>query len=242
LKKLANALLFLTVTYPFGILLGIFFWLGRFFGTIKVRGWENFPHWRGKVLVVANHPSLLEPFVLIGMFFHEFLFRPFKYGPWSMPDKKNFGGFLFRGFWPRFIFVERGNKREEAKALFRAAEVLNDGGILIVFPEGGRTGSGGNCERLSSSSGRRQIRKLENGGALLALRTEALVLPVWIGEDVEKVLPNVPGKLFSSFPRFWRSFSLTLGKPMLFPAGMEAVDVTRKIADTLLSLSDKSDE
>ena len=111
--------MFFLFTYPAGILLGIGLLLLRAFRRIKILHLERLPRWKRKIIVVSNHPSLLEPMLLPALFFRSYLFHPFKYAPWSVPDRRNY---YDKWYWffarPRLIPVERGNNRAGMKVLF----------------------------------------------------------------------------------------------------------------------------
>ncbi|TRZ51742.1 MAG: 1-acyl-sn-glycerol-3-phosphate acyltransferase [Dehalococcoidia bacterium] len=123
----------------------------------QVRGKGNVPG-RGPLLIVANHINLADP-VLIGASLRrkvtfmakEELFR----APFSRFFMCNFGAFP----------VRRG--RIDRKAFNQANQVLAEGRVLVVFPEGRR-------------SQNNQLQTAFLGSALIALRNGALVLPVGI--------------------------------------------------------------
>ncbi len=239
MKKVINLLIFLTATYPSGIFIGIFFQLLCFLRTIRVLHWERFPHWQGKLILVSNHPSLLEPFLLPALFFREYLFHPFKYAPWSTPDKKNFYDPWY-WFWlrPLSIPVDRGDERAQLKSFFEMKRVLNSGKIVILFPEGGRIFKG---EDFLYSQGGKKIRILKDGIGWLVLKTGALVVPVWV-EGTDKALPNSPDKLFS-FPRLWKKIIIKIGEPLRFQGSSanRREQVTQIIANNLLKLADEEE-
>ena len=237
MEKTINAAMFLLFTYPFGVFVGITFWLFRLLSIAKVQGWENFPSWRPGVLVVSNHPSLLEPIILTGMFFHEFLFRPFKYAPWNMAEIKNFGGLLFRLFRTRMILVKRGDRPSEVRALKQAREILQSGGAMILFPEGGRTSSGGSF--LFSESGKKKIREFRGGFAWLAKKTGATVLPVWV-EGTDRVLPNT-NRITYRHLKFWKRVVIKLGRPLHFESE-DLDEITRTVEAVVLKLADQPDD
>jgi len=123
----------------------------------QVRGKGNVPG-RGPLLIVANHINLADP-VLIGASLRrkvafmakEELFR----APFSRFFMCNFGAFS----------VRRG--RINRKAFNQANQVLAEGRVLVVFPEGRR-------------SQNNQLQPAFLGSALIASRSGALVLPVGI--------------------------------------------------------------
>ena len=234
-------MVFLAITYPLGVVLGIIFHIIRILKIIPVWHWERFPHWQRKIILVSNHPSLLEPLLLPLLFFREYFFHPFKFAPWSAPDKKNFYDPWY-WFWtrPRMVPIDRNDEREELKSLFWMKRILNSGGIIILFPEGGRTYKGDDF--LYSRKGKR-IRILMGGLGWLVLKTKATVLPVWV-EGTDKVLPPNPNpdKLFS-WPNLREKMTIKIGKPLEFE-GSSAVGrevVTQMIANALLKLADEEE-
>ena len=123
----------------------------------QVRGKGNIPN-RGPLLVVANHLSLADPPLLNISLEREvrfmakaklFRFRVLSYFMRSL------------GAFP----VHRG--RSDREALRQAEQVLTQGSILIIFPEGMR-------------SRRAQLQHSFSGPALIALRSGVPVLPVGI--------------------------------------------------------------
>ena len=236
MEKIKNTAMFLAFTYPFGILVGLSFWVLRLLGVAKVLGWENFPHWKKGVLVVSNHPSLLEPIILTGLFFHQYLLRPFRFGPWNIPDRKNYyDNPLFYLMRPRLIPITRGDKRDEIRGLKRAKEVLKAGGIMLIFPEGGRTFKGEDF--LTSPVKGKKIRRFISGFAWLAAKTEATVLPVWV-EGTDRVSPNFNQAKYA-FPRFWRKTAIVIGQPLRF-SGQDYEQITKTVEKAVLDLADKA--
>jgi len=236
MEKIKNAVIFLLFTYPFGIFLGISFWLFRFLGLAKVYGWKNFPSRPKGILAVSNHPSLLEPIILIGLFFHKFFWRPFKYAPWNMPDKKNYyNNPLFYLMRPRLIPVDRGDKHSEVRALIQAKRVLKAGGVIIIFPEGGRTSSE---EPSLRSRGGEKMRSFKPGFAWLAIKTGATVLPLWV-RRTDQVLPNGARVSYLYFLRFWKRVTIRLGQPLRFDETASVEAVAEEVQAAVLGLADQ---
>ncbi len=65
------------------------------------------------VLLVANHPSMVDPFLITpAAFWPKMLFNPFRYFPWQTPDSKNYL-WLFPWFrFGRFVCVKRSSNGE----------------------------------------------------------------------------------------------------------------------------------
>ena len=242
MKKLWEKLIFISVSLPIGYLLGIIFRILCLFRIIKVSHWERFPHFKGRLVLVSNHPSLLEPILLPALFFWEYLFHPFKLAPWSTPDKQNYYDKWY-WFWlrPRAIPIERRDPGGKARALVKMIRVLKKGGIIILFPEGGRTFKG---ERFHfSKKENKKIRDFEGGIGWIVAKTGATVLPVWV-DGADNVLPNSPDKLYHTFPRIWRRTIIKIGEPIEFvpsehPSSEERRYIEEKIRDTLLELADE---
>jgi len=240
MRKALNALVFLGITYPYGVLSGIIFWTLSFLNLIKIRHFERFPRRQRKLILVSNHPSLLEPLLLPALFFPDYLRHPFKFAPWSTPDKSNF---YDRWYWfwarPRVIPVDRSNEGKEARSVIQMKKVLDEGGAIILFAEGGRTCFG---KKFRYSAAGKKIRDFKNGVGWLVLKTGAEILPVWV-EGTEKVLPNSPDrkKLFC-FPRFGGRITIKIGQTLRFcasPSCLSKEQMVQIISDALLKLADE---
>jgi len=223
MKKVMNATVFFLFTYPAGIVMGVALWFFRFFGILKAKGLENFPKQKGKILLVSNHPWKGEQFLLIGLFFSQYFLQPFRYGPWSMADRKNYYNkpryVLMRS---RLIPVDRTLKNGDLGSLAVAKSVLESGGNLIIFPEGGRTVKKGKEHELIRSKTGKPLRRLKAGFAHLATEvTGVTLLPVWFEFDS------------------WRSMRLTIGKPVHF-YGMQRKGVVQRTEKILLELADQT--
>jgi 1-acyl-sn-glycerol-3-phosphate acyltransferase len=241
MKKNANTLVFLFLTYPIGVLLGILFLLLRLLGRIKVIHPERFPRWQKKLIVVSNHPSVLETFLLPFLFFPEYCLRPFTHTPWSTPDKKLFYDRWFL-FWarPRLIPINRGDKSELAISVVKIKKILDQDGVVILFPEGGRTFKGNKF--VFSKTGKR-IRELETGIGWLIRKTGALVVPIWV-EGTNRVLPNAPGRLFVLPNLRGGKITIRIGRPLLFQKNspyLTKEEVTQIIASVLIDLADEEE-
>ncbi len=233
-------IIFLAVTYPYGIISGLVFKVFCTLKIIRVLYKERFPVRQRGLILVSNHPSLLEPLLLPALFFREYLSHPFKFAPWSTPDKRNF---YDRWYWfwlrARAIPINRGDVRSESKALFQMRTILNSGGRIIYFAEGGRTFKG---KSFLYSKKEKRIRELKKGIGWLALKTNATVLPVWM-EGTDEILPNVPGKLFS-WPKFRNRITIKIGQPLRFQHRspyLNKEQVTQIIANALLNLADEEE-
>lgn len=125
---------------------------------IEISGTENIPSGRSCIFM-SNHVSNLDPPVLI----------PLLPGRSSVLLKKELMNIPILGRAMRmakFVPVERGNRREAAKASVEAAaEALRSGLHIIVYPEGTRSPDG----RLST---------FKKGPFFLAEETQAPIVPI----------------------------------------------------------------
>jgi 1-acyl-sn-glycerol-3-phosphate acyltransferase len=137
----------------------LFFW--------KVEGRENIPL-TGPLILVSNHVHLLDPFFLsfsfprwIHFMAKEELFRSPFLRPWLR--------------WAGSLSIRRRGKiREKQELLKRTRDVLEQGLILGMFPEGSRGHDG-------------KLRKAKPGSAVIASKTNVPILPVGIvGTDKVK--------------------------------------------------------
>ncbi|MGE5397488.1 MAG: lysophospholipid acyltransferase family protein [Chitinophagales bacterium] len=133
-------------------------WIARFLfflGRVKTEGLEKFPM-SGPVIVAANHASGWDPVVIAA-----YLKRPIHY---MAKDEFWENKILAKFFESINAFpVKRGVP--DRKALRMGLEVLENGEVLGLFPEGTRSKTG-------------EISKPHHGIALFAMKTQALVVPV----------------------------------------------------------------
>jgi len=125
---------------------------------IEIRGLENIPAGRSCIFM-SNHVSNLDPPVLI----------PLLPGRSSVLLKKELMSIPILGRAMRmakFVPVERGNRRDAAKASVEAAaDALRSGLHILVYPEGTRSRDG----RLST---------FKKGPFFLAEETQAPIIPI----------------------------------------------------------------
>lgn len=129
----------------------------RLIYRFKVDGIENVPKDR-PFIVCANHKSLMDPIMLAVSLPVEFRFMAKE----ELFKNRLFGWFLRAlGAFP----VKRGTS--DIGALKLSMKILSEGGRLIIFPEGSRSPKG-------------YMREAKGGATLVAIKSQADILPVGI--------------------------------------------------------------
>lgn len=248
------------LTLPF---LGISFCFLEAFGRIKYIHFERFPIWGEKIIVVSNHPSLLDPFTitLLGFPWMNFpwlfsgLWGKFRFStiwfkemrkefqlskkliPVNVPDKTNFyDPFYMRIFQGISVPVDRnGSGQRRLVTFWSLKRILNNGGRVLIFPEGTRTFKSMQKSSVRSKNGA-ELGKLKEGAALLALNSNAKILPIWV-HGADKFYPNKLHSIFA-LPRLWHKITIKIGNSFQV-YGSTRKDVTSEIAQALLNLADE---
>jgi 1-acyl-sn-glycerol-3-phosphate acyltransferase len=166
-----------------------FYLIARLAFRLKIEGREREPL-TGALIVAGNHASLLDP-PLIGMCLRrqgafmakDELFSTPIVGPWL----RSIGSFP----------VRRGTP--DRKAIRRSLEVLEQGRVLVIFPEGTRSTDG-------------RLRNPEPGAAMIALRTGVPVLPAAVVNS-HRILPK--GALWPRFEQVTVRFGPVLDVPRI---------------------------
>lgn len=259
-KKLIGEIRFLIVNFLVAPAIGILICLLEAIGRIKFVNFSRFPIWEERLIMVSNHPSLLEPIVLplIGFPWMNFpwIFSPLlfrvkfslswvkqlrkefalqkKLTPANVPDRNNFYDSpywgLFRGI---NVPVDRnGGMHVRLSTVQNLRSILDNGGRVLLFPEGTRTFKAIQQYGASHVNGK-ALGKLKDGAAWLALKTNARVLPIWV-EGTDKVLPN--NKL--PIPRLWHRITIKIGTPFVLPS-LPRKEATEYITEALLKVAEE---
>lgn len=110
--------------------------IASFSGTrIHVRNVEKL-YKDGPVIILPNHQSLFDIAVL-----YTFLDLPFRWMAKAVLFRIPFFGWAMAG--ADYIPVERGDSKKALKSMFEAAELIQSGKSVIIFPEGTRGGPDG---------------------------------------------------------------------------------------------------
>jgi 1-acyl-sn-glycerol-3-phosphate acyltransferase len=178
---------------------------------VKREGFENIPT-SGPVLVICNHASNADGMLLMA------------YVVPAMRRQMRWLGKEEALRWPLFgwgmrqngVFgVRRGAGDLEAFKL--AKHVLDDAGVLTIFPEGTRSPTGA-------------LQEAKEGATVLAVRSAAPILPIAITGS-QRFWPK--GKLL---PRPGRRMTVTVGKPftLIMPKGTDRHESLRAATSELM--------
>lgn len=187
----------------------------------KVTGVEHFPA-TGAVLVASNHLSLLDSFLLPVIAPRQIRFIA-RADLWRRPGIK---GLAMRLFFTVIgtVPVERGTLRSAQGSLDVALDVLREGDVFGIYPEGTRSRDG-------------RLYKGRTGVAHLALSSGAPIVPVGL-QGTDKVFR--PG---SKIPRIV-PVSIAFGAPLdlsdIDPTtslGIQRRTITARVMDAIAGLS-----
>lgn len=130
----------------------------KIFWKIQLVGVERVPS-SGGVIVASNHQTYIDPFWISLA-----LKRPVRYLAWSHAFRWPIAGRCLRWFgaWPLQV------EGSDPAAIRRSIQWLKDGGVVVIFPEGGRCTSSGEMDHFKA------------GAVRLALEANVPILPVTI--------------------------------------------------------------
>ncbi len=178
----------------------------RLFHRVRVEGGENVPKDFGRLIVIANHASLID-----GILIWTYLRLPFK----IIVDRKVAERPLFRPF-----MKNRHTVRIDSMSPYGLKEVIHwveKGVPLLVFPEGRMTVTG-------------SIMKFYEGTGFVALRTGAHILPIYLSHTYDTVFAKKhPGR------RFFVPLTITIGR-LRPPLALDRLSTKTKKAEATRSL------
>lgn len=157
--------------------------LVRLLMRVEVKGKENIPLTKGEppLVLCCNHLSMWDPILLVVCFPRQIHFMAkaelFKFKPLGWLIGKQFGAFP----------VQRG--KGDTGALDYGKQLVNDGHIMGIFPEGTRSKDG-------------RLGRAKSGAAFIVADAGAHVLPV-------AVVPKGGTR-----PRLFRKTVIAVGKPI----------------------------
>jgi len=140
------------------------------FNRIKLSGFDRIPA-EGPAVIIANHKSMWDPVIL----FCRVRRRIYFIGKAELFDNW-FLGFVL----PRLGVFPVKRTQLDRSAIRRASEVLDQGYILVIFPEGTRSKTD-------------ELLPFKGGAALFAHRAGAPVYPVYF-DNTRKIFPHSMGQ------------------------------------------------
>lgn len=213
--RLASLVSGLALVVLLGTLLGLPFWLLVLLRIVRISGYGRALHAmrRGRVLIVANHPSLIETF-LIPLVFWPWAMVRLRMFPWSLPDKN-----LFKGFtpahheWLRCIRVGRDDTLESRRlnwsAMKRVMDLFERQQCFVAHLEGGRTAK----QPDPVIVGPNRMGRIRNAQVLKAAwKKGAWILPLHVGMT-DAMKRDLPG--------FGQSLRRLLTSPACWPVRLE---------------------
>lgn len=141
------------------------YWMCRILFRIKIYGAENVPA-VGACIITPNHVTYGDPIWITIP-----IYRRVFYMAWDKPFEIPVLGALMRAFGAFPVSLEAA----DASAQRNAIEVIEKGGALVIFPEGGRTRNG-------------KLMPFKMGAFRLALTHGVPIVPVSI-KGAEKIWP-----------------------------------------------------
>jgi len=151
---------------------------------LKIAGQENIPEFEGAV-IASNHRSGLDPVILSYAVRNRFINYAAASWSWKIP--------LYRELhqWAGAFPLELSGGKDIDKQLSRGLELLKDGELVGIFPEGGDT--------ILDPGKAEKIGPFKTGFARLALKARVPVIPVAIIGIGERRMPTVPGPVVEKF-------------------------------------------
>ncbi|GAK56395.1 phospholipid/glycerol acyltransferase [Candidatus Vecturithrix granuli] len=156
--------------------------IAKFCFRVRIVGREHIPQ-AGPCLLVANHASFLDPFVIctsVPRTIHYITYAFFYYHP------------AFHWFCKRVHCIPVKKEGNDISALKQTLRLLKQGEIVGIFPEGARSENG-------------KIGRTEPGTALIALKSNVPIVPAGIQGAYEAFPKGAkfpkPGRITVSFGR-----------------------------------------
>jgi 1-acyl-sn-glycerol-3-phosphate acyltransferase len=158
---------------------------------IKTTGLENIPK-SGGALLLPNHVTFADAFFLSVVSDRPVRFvmdETFMANPTIRLSAKLFGTVTIRRSHP-------------LEAIRTTIEALSNGDLVVLFPEGQLTRTGGLCE-------------LERGFEIIAKNAQVPILPVWVDGSWGSIFSFSGGRYFTKWPRRFRvPITVSFSKPL----------------------------
>lgn len=236
----------LLCTWTAGLFFGIIVIFLRIFRLIRVEkdgiGIRDIVKLTGegeKVVVIFNHPSMFEAFILPNLFFPFSLIPSF--AAISLPDHHFYWSRWFAPFRSVCIPIPRDKgPRQNGETALNIVNTINRKFITLIGAEGGRTYKG---ERFKEKEGHR-LRRFERGVGKVLEKTDPLVILAW-SSGGDKIMPNAESDYTGTDKRWLpkirlknNAFSICLAAPIRY-SEIEADDKLSTLEDMMLDLASK---
>jgi 1-acyl-sn-glycerol-3-phosphate acyltransferase len=173
---------------------------------VHVKGLENIKPGTPYVLCM-NHQSHMDiPIILVGL--------PFQF---RFAAKKQLFRYPFLGWHLRrsgHVPIDRENPHAAIKSLHQAAETIQRGTTVVIFPEGGTSRDG-------------SIKPFKGGGFMLATKSNAPAVPVTIRGSRQVLVPR-------TYHVRGGNVEVVIGRPIP-PEGMTVNDLANRVREEVLT-------
>ncbi len=176
-----------------------FYWVLRIVYRFRVHGLENIPE-TGPFVIIANHSSWLDAtLVMLSTHRHVHMIA------WA----GNFDHWFMRWFGKLAgVILISGGPKSIIRGLREARQILDDGGAIGIFPEGG----------LSRTV---QVKSFKPGLLKIIENSDYPVIPMYIDEVWGTFFSYSDGEALKKMPRHFRKgLSVHIGKPIVRPENL----------------------
>lgn len=144
---------------------------------LKIEGQDNIPD-IGPAVIVCNHRASLDPVILAYSVRNRYINYGAASWSWKIP------GYAQLHEWTGAFPITLQGGKDASAELDRGLELLKDGEIVGIFPEGGET--------IMDPGKVDRIKKFKTGFARLALQARVPVIPCAVIGLAERRLPTLP--------------------------------------------------
>jgi len=157
------------------------------FYRLKITGLENLP--KGPAIIAPNHVSFFDPPIIAASCKEEVYFLARS----SLFEQPFWGGII-----KRLNAYPVAGTAQDLASMKLICQLLKENKKVTIFPEGIRSEDG-------------ELAKIKSGIGMLAMRSEAPIVPVYIDGTFDA------WNKFRKFPKPWGKISCSFGKP-IYPA------------------------
>jgi len=185
--------------------------------SVRIQGEEWMKSIKSPSILIFNHVGHNEPWIIM-----KSLPSSIRKKQTALADPRSFRN-PFRAFLMYFVgaaFPVETFGGSVRRSMEQAADLLEQGSMLVLSPEGERSRDG-------------ELQEFKNGAALLAVETGVPVYPVKVS-GYREIYP-VPGRDFD-IPRRKGVLTLTFGRPLEFSRDMSYEDATKIMRDTIAKM------